>query len=185
VIFAANHSSHFDTAVLYAALPRRWRRRLAPAMSQDFFRPLFERRRFSREEFGKAAGQFALACGLFNAYPLPQKMGGARRALRFTGELIDRGYCPLVFPEGERTPSGEMLAFKSGIGLMARRLGVPVVPVHLEGVYEVYSMHHEWPKPGRVTVRFGRALRFEEAGDYLEAAAAVEQAVRGLPRQQS
>jgi long-chain acyl-CoA synthetase len=180
VIFAANHSSHFDTAVLYAALPRRWRRRVAPAMSQDFFRPLFERHRFSREEFGKAAGQFALACGLFNAYPLPQKMGGARRALRYTGELIDRGYCPLVFPEGERTPTGRLLPFKSGIGLMARRLSVPIVPVHLEGVYEVYSMHHEWPNPGRVTVRFGSALRFDASGGYEAAAGVVEQAVREL-----
>jgi long-chain acyl-CoA synthetase len=180
VIFAANHSSHFDTAVLYAALPLRWRRRMTPAMSQDFFRPLFERHRFPPEEFGKAAGQFALACGLFNAYPLPQKMGGARRALRYTGELIDRGYCPLVFPEGERTPSGRILPFKSGIGLMARRLGVPIVPVHLAGVYEVYSMHHEWPAPGRVVVSFGRPLRFEARGDYLEAARVVEAAVRAL-----
>jgi 1-acyl-sn-glycerol-3-phosphate acyltransferase len=180
VIIAANHSSHFDTAVLYAALPLRWRRRMTPAMSQDFFRPLFERHRFPPEEFGKAAGQFALACGLFNAYPLPQKMGGARRALRYTGELIDRGYCPLVFPEGERTPSGRMLPFKSGIGLMARRLGVPIVPVYLEGVYEVYSMHHEWPAPGRVVVSFGRPLRFEASGDYLEAARVVEAAVRAL-----
>ncbi|MEX2302089.1 MAG: AMP-binding protein [Bryobacterales bacterium] len=180
VIFAANHSSHFDTAVLYAALPRRWRRRVTPAMSQDFFRPLFERHRFPPEEFGKAAGQFALACGLFNAYPLPQKMGGARRALRYTGELIDRGYCPLVFPEGERTPTGRMLPFKSGIGLMARRLGVPIVPVYLAGVYEVYSMHHEWPAPGRVVVSFGRPLRFEANGDYLEAARVVEAAVRAL-----
>jgi 1-acyl-sn-glycerol-3-phosphate acyltransferase len=128
----------------------------------------------------QAGGQFLLACGLFNAYPLPQKMGGARRALRYTGELIDRGYCPLVFPEGERSPTGQMLPFKSGIGMMARRLSVPVVPIHLQGVYEVYSIHHEWPKPGRVTARIGRPQRFDAAGDYIEAAQAVEQAVREL-----
>jgi long-chain acyl-CoA synthetase len=180
VIFAANHTSHFDTAVIYGALPRRWRRRLAPAMSQDFFRPLFERRRYPREQVWQAAGQFLLACGLFNAYPLPQKMGGARRALRYTGELVDRGYCPLVFPEGERSATGRMLPFKSGIGLIARRLSVPVVPVHLEGVYEVYSVHHEWPTPGRVTVRFGGALHFDAAGDFLEAARVVERAVAAL-----
>jgi long-chain acyl-CoA synthetase len=180
VIFAANHTSHFDTAVIACALPRRWRRRLAPAMSQDFFRPLFEQRRFSPEQFWSSAGQFLLACGLFNAYPLPQKMGGARRALRYTGELVGRGYCPLVFPEGERSTTGRMMPFKSGIGLMARRLSVPVVPVHLQGLYDVYSVHHEWPKPGRVTVRFGSPLRFATGGDYLEAAQAVEHALRSL-----
>ena len=180
VIFVANHTSHFDTAVIYCALARPWRRRLAPAMSQDFFRPLFEPQRFPRELFWKATGQFLLACGLFNAYPLPQKMGGTRRALRYTGELIDRGYCPLVFPEGERSSGGGMLPFKSGIGLMARRLGVPVVPIHLQGVYEIYSMHHEWPQPGRVTVRVGPALRFAPSGDYLQAARVAEQAVLDL-----
>jgi 1-acyl-sn-glycerol-3-phosphate acyltransferase len=149
-------------------------------MSQDFFRPLFQRRHVSGEEFWTSAGQFVLASGLFNAYPLPQKMGGARRALRYTGELIDRGYCPLVFPEGERSETGHILPFKSGIGLMARRLSVPVVPVYLQGVYQVYSVHHEWPSPGRVTVHFGKPLLFDAGGEYGEAAQAVERAVREM-----
>src|SRR5579885_2123976 len=41
VIFAANHQSHFDTPVLFAALPRRWRRRLAPLMLKDYFHAHF------------------------------------------------------------------------------------------------------------------------------------------------
>ncbi len=180
VIFVANHVSHFDTPVIYCALPWRLRYRLAPAMSQDFFRAYFEPRRFSAEQRLKAAGQYYLACSLFNAYPLPQRMGGTRRALQYTGELIDRGYCPLVFPEGERSPTGEMLPFKTGIGLMAQRLRVAVVPIYVQGMYEVYSVHQEWPQPGRVRVTFGRPMEFDPREDYEAVTSAIEQAVREL-----
>ena len=180
VIFASNHNSHFDTLAIYAALPRRWRHRLAPAMSQDFFRAYFEQAGFAWRQVLNNAGQYYLACGLFNAYPLPQQMSGARRALKYTGELMDSGYCPLVFPEGERSPSGRMQPFKTGIGMMALRLGAPVVPVYLEGLYEVYSVHHDWPQPNRVRVRIGKPLRFSQEHDYETVARSVENAIRGM-----
>ena len=180
VIFAANHNSHFDTLAIYAALPWRWRHRLAPAMSQDFFRAYFEQRGFGWRHVLKNAGEYLLACGLFNAYPLPQQMTGTRRALQYTGELVDSGYCPLVFPEGERSPSGRMQPFKIGIGMMALRLGVPVVPVYLEGLYEVYSVDHEWPEPNRVRVRIGRPLRFTHERDYQVVARSVESTIRNM-----
>ena len=182
VIFAANHNSHFDTLAIYAALPWRWRHRLAPAMSQDFFRAYFEQRGFGWRHVLKNAGEYFLACGLFNAYPLPQQMTGTRRALKYTGELVDSGYCPLVFPEGERSPSGRMQPFKTGIGMMALRLGVPVVPVYLEGLYEVYSVDHEWPEPNRVRVRIGKPLRFTHERDYEIVARSVESAIRRMAR---
>ncbi len=180
VIFASNHNSHFDTLAIYAALPRRWRHRLAPAMSQDFFRAYFEQAGFAWRQVLNNAGQYYLACGLFNAYPLPQQMAGARRALKYTGELVDSGYCPLVFPEGERSPSGRIQPFKTGIGMMALRLGAAVVPVYLEGLYEVYSVHHEWPQPNRVRVRIGKPLRFSQEHDYETVARSVENAIRGM-----
>ena len=180
VIFAANHNSHFDTLAVYAALPRRWRHRLAPAMSQDFFRAYFEQAGFPWRQVLKNAGQYYLSCGLFNAYPLPQRMAGARRALKYTGELVDSGCCPLVFPEGERSPSGRMQSFKTGIGMMALKLSVPVVPVYLEGLYEVYSVHHDWPEPNRVRVRIGKPLRFSHERDYEMVARSVENAIRSM-----
>ena len=180
LIFACNHLSHFDTACISAALPRRWRRRLAPAMSQDYFRAYFEPRNEPWQERWKVAAQFYLACGLFNAYPLPQKMGGTRRALKYTGELIDAGFCPLVYPEGERSLTGQMQPFKTGIGLMALRLNVSVVPVRVSGTYEIQSVHDEWPRPGQATVRFGQPVRLEQGQTYEEAAHRIENAVRAL-----
>ena len=180
LIFASNHLSHFDTACIAAALPRRWRRRLAPAMSQDYFRAYFEPRGEPWQDRWRVAAQFYLACGLFNAYPLPQKMGGTRRALKYTGELIDAGFCPLVYPEGERSLTGEIQPFKTGIGLMALRLNVSIVPVRISGTYEIQSVHDEWPEPGQATVRFGHPLSLGQSQTYDEAARCVESAVRAL-----
>ena len=180
VLFAANHQSHLDTPAIFTALPRQWRHRIAPAMSQDYFRAWFTPHGFSPAERLRAMFQYYMAAGLFDAYPLPQRMAGVRRALKYTGELIDQRYCPLVFPEGKRTPDGRLQPFKTGIGLMAVRLGVPVVPVHLSGLFEIYSIHHDWPEPGKVKVTVGAPLRFNQEQDEQSATRAIEQAIAAM-----
>jgi 1-acyl-sn-glycerol-3-phosphate acyltransferase len=157
-------------------------------MSQDYFRRYFQSANVPFVQRLKLAAQYYMACGLFNAYPLPQQMAGTRRALKYTGELIDGGWCPLVYPEGERTPTGAMQDFKAGIGLMAVRLGVPIVPIYIRGMYEVYSEHDDWPRQGNVVVRFGGPLDLQGDPDghshgemnYSQAAARIERAVRAL-----
>ena len=180
VIFAANHTSHLDTPAILTALPRRWRTRLTPAMSKDHFRPFFEPEQFSNRKVLFTALTYVLACSLYNTYPLPQQMAGANRALRYTGELINRGFCPLVFPEGNRTRDGAMLPFRPGIGMMAVRLRVPVVPVRIKGLYEIYSIHDSWPRRGPVEVSFGRAMTFSEGMRYEEVAEVLAAEVRKL-----
>jgi long-chain acyl-CoA synthetase len=107
-------------------------------------------------------------------------MTGARRALKHTADLVNGGYCPLVFPEGKRTPDGSMLPFRPGIGMMAVQLRIPVVPCRIRGLFEIYSIHDSWPRRGPVEVHFGRPMTFPEGTRYEEAAQQVEKAVRGL-----
>ena len=98
VIFAANHASHLDTVALAAALPAEWRGKLAPAVRQQHFFPSG-----GSPGMGRRVGMRALyylCCGLFNAYPLSQDLGQVRDSLRYTGELVEAGFCPLVYPEG-------------------------------------------------------------------------------------
>ncbi len=180
VLFAASHASDLDTPAIFAALPRRWRSRLAPAMSQDYFRAWLEPRGFPLAQRLRVMWIYYMACSLFNAYPLPQRMSGVRRALKYTGELIDHGYCPLVYPEGRRTLNGNLQIFHPGIGVMALRLRVPVVPVYLQGMFEVYSVHDEWPRSGPVRVRFGPPLHLDQQPDEEAATRVIEQAVRRL-----
>ncbi len=155
VIFAANHQSHLDTPVIMAALPPTWRYRLAPAMAKEFFKAHFFPAQFSRREWLTNSLNYYLSSFFFNAFPLPQREAGARQTLRYVGELLGRGFSVLIFPEGRRTQAGEINPFRPGIGMMAAKLEVAVVPVRLVGVDRV--LHPTWrmAHPGRVTVKFG------------------------------
>lgn len=159
-IFAANHCSHFDTAAVYMALPKRRRHRIAPAMSQEFFRSVFDPRGAGLRLRAEEMAQYLAALGLFNAFPLPQKMSGVRRALRYAGELADDGYDILIYPEGTRSSDGAITRYLPGVGLLAQELALPIVPVRLDGLFRVYSQFDEQPRRGPVSVAFGRPLRF-------------------------
>jgi 1-acyl-sn-glycerol-3-phosphate acyltransferase len=73
-----------------------------------------------------------------------------------------------------------MQSFMAGVGLLAIRLRVPVIPVHLDGLFEVLSAHDRWPKPGAIRIRFGEPLSFAEDDDYRSATARIEEAVVNL-----
>jgi long-chain acyl-CoA synthetase len=179
VIFAANHQSHFDTPVILAALPRRLRYTVAPAMAKEFFRAHFFPEDHTRREWFTNSLNYYLSAFFFNAFPLPQREAGARQTMRYVGELLSQGTSVLLFPEGRRTDSGEIGPFRPGIGMMAARLHAPVVPVRLEGVDRV--LHHSWrmARPSRVTVTFGAPLTLE-GDDYAALAHRVEYAVKSL-----
>jgi 1-acyl-sn-glycerol-3-phosphate acyltransferase len=149
-------------------------------MMKDHFRAYFEPGGRSAKEIISAALSYFLACLLYNAYPLPQQMSGTRRALAYTGDLIDRGYCPIVFPEGRRTEHGALQPFRPGIGMMAVRLRVPIVPIRISGLYEIYSVHDTWPRRGPIRVSIGRPLTFASDIDYETAARHVEEVLKDL-----
>ena len=56
---------------------------------------------------------------------------------------MDRGYHVLVFPEGRLTEDGELQPFRRGIGLLAAGLNAPVVPVKLDGLFELRQRRQE------------------------------------------
>ena len=179
VIFAANHQSHMDVPVIFAALPSRWRRKVAPAMAKEFFNPYFQPQPDARKKWFIKGLEYHLSAAAFNAFPLPQREAGARQTLRYAGDLISQGYSILIFPEGKRTERGEIAPFRPGVGMMASRLGVPVVPVRLEGVDRVLHQSWKMAKPGPVTVTFGAQMHL--SGDnYKDLADRVEEAVRRL-----
>jgi long-chain acyl-CoA synthetase len=179
VIFAANHQSHMDTPVILAALPGRIRYRVATAMAKEFFKPHFFPDQYSRISWFTNSLNYWLAALFFNAFPLPQREAGARQTLRYVGDLLAHAYSVLIFPEGKRSDTGEIGRFLPGIGMMASRLDVPVIPVRIVGLDNV--LHHTWrmARPGRVRVIFGAPMRL--TGDnYAALARQVEDAVRAL-----
>lgn len=179
VVFAANHQSHFDGPVILAALPGYLRKTIAPAMSKEFFKAHFFPEGFTRRQVFIKRLNYYLSTFFFNAFPLPQREAGARQTLRYIGEVIGDGYSVLIFPEGVRSQTGEMTRFQGGIGMIASRLDVPVVPVRLDGVHEILHTRWKMAKPGRVSVKFGAPMRLN-GDDYAALAKQVEDAVRKL-----
>ncbi|MCC7418431.1 MAG: AMP-binding protein [Acidobacteria bacterium] len=179
VIFAANHQSHMDGPMIMAALPARWRYRLAPAMAKEFFKAHFFPGQHTWRQWLTSSLNYYLAALFFNAFPLPQREAGARQTLRYIGEVFEDGFSVLIFPEGRRTETGEIDRFRPGIGMIASRLEVPVVPVRIEGLDKVLRPGWRMARPGPARIAFGAPLRLS-GDDYDALARQVEQAVRGL-----
>ena len=179
VIFASNHLSHMDAPVILAALPPRLRYRVAPAMAKEVFKA-----HFFPEQHGRLARftnslNYYLAALFFNAFPLPQREAGARQTLRYIGDVLEDGFSVLIFPEGERSESGAIRPFRPGIGMIASRLAVPVVPVRIQGLEHVLRVGWGMARPGRVRVAFGSPIQLT-GDDYHALAGQVEKAVRQL-----
>src|SRR3990172_2613494 len=179
VIFAANHRSHIDTAVIFSALPPRFRYNLAPAMSKDFFKAHFFPKEHKWWQWFTKSLQYYLVTLFFNAFPLPRREAGARQALRYIGEMVDDGFSILIFPEGGRSDSDEIKPFQPGVALIASRLKLPVVPVLLEGTERMLPRNWKMARPGRIRVVFGPPLRLE-GDDYQSLTKNVEEAIRQL-----
>jgi long-chain acyl-CoA synthetase len=179
VVFAANHQSHMDTPVVMAALPAGWRYRLATAMAKEFFAAHFFPERYRRTEWLTNSLNYYLAALFFNAFPLPQREAGARQTLRYIGDVLEDGFSVLIFPEGKRSENGQIDRFRPGIGMIASRLAVPVVPVRIDGLDRVLAPSWRMASPGRVRVAFGAPMRLT-GEDYQALARRVEEAVRAL-----
>ncbi|MDP2390913.1 MAG: 1-acyl-sn-glycerol-3-phosphate acyltransferase, partial [Acidobacteriota bacterium] len=180
VVFAVNHQSHLDVPVVLSVLPGAWRARIAPAMAKEFFAAHFHPAQYRWRQVLTNRGNYYLAALFFNSFPLPQREAGARETLRYIGEVTGAGYSVLIFPEGVRSESGNIKPFRGGVGMIASRLGLPVVPVRLDGVDRVLPTGRKMARPGPVSVTFGAPLRLS-GNDYGALARQVEQAVRDLP----
>ena len=179
VLFASNHQSHMDVPVILAALPGRWRAHVAPAMLKEFFTAHFHPADHTWRQWFTNSLNYYLACFFFNAFPIPQREAGARHTLRYMGELTSDGWSILIFPEGVRGATGDIKPFRGGVGMIASRLEVPVIPVRLDGLDRVLHPSSYMVKPGKVRVAFGAPLRLR-GEDYAALARQVEEKVRSL-----
>jgi len=181
VLFISNHvTRRADVGLILAALPLRFRHRLATAMVgetlQNMRRP--PRDWFLAKRWAYQLGYW-LVTGLFNVFPLPRH-SGFRESFRFAGESVDRGYSVLVFPEGEVTNDGTMAPFQSGIGLLCENLRIPIVPMRLDGVWQMKRERRRLAHFGEIMVRIGAPATFPPGTPPGEIARRLESLVRAL-----
>jgi long-chain acyl-CoA synthetase len=178
-LFVANHHSYFDTALLRSTLPFAVRGRLAPAMTTRYHRVWFGEAPGTRGRYLLEGLQASLTEFFFHAFPLPET-AGFRRSLVYAGELMDAGFSILIFPEGRHVPEGTMERFRGGIGVFARDLRAPVVPVHVTGTHEVLADERYWPMFHPTRIVYGPPLTFPADADPTAVTEKLEAAVRKL-----
>lgn len=139
MLLCANHTSHLDAPAILAALPLDTALRASTAAAQDVF--------------GQHSLKNAVSRVMTNSLPIERgaDFAGGLRAL----EQVLRERRPLVlFPEGRRSPDGQLLHFKHGAAMLAIRTGAPIVPIRLDGLHECLARGKHLPLPGPVHVRF-------------------------------
>jgi 1-acyl-sn-glycerol-3-phosphate acyltransferase len=121
-----------------------------------------------------------------------QREGMGASGMKETLRRLRAGGIVTLFPEGTRSPDGELGPLKHGIAVLVQRAGVPVVPVGLAGTFEIWPRSRRFPLPHPVRIHYGRPIFPDElAGLETEAITSLirdrllacrMEAVRGLRR---
>lgn len=117
---------------------------------------------------------------------IPVRAGTDARGIRRALRVLRDGRLVGVFPEGTRSPDGQVGDAQPGVALLAALSGVPVVPVFIAGARESMGVGSGFPRPARIHVRFGPALAFPQGRSARdrqalgEFARRVAQAIRDL-----
>jgi len=165
VLVICNHIGDVDPGFVLTALPARLRHKLAIATggeALEILRTPPNMRGFVGRAYDRV--KWALGVSLLNLFPLPRE-AGFRESFAYAGESVDRGYSVLVFPEGRHTTDGKLLPFRAGIGLLANNLQIPIVPMRIDGLFEVKQAGRKFTRPGQIKVTIGAPVQFESGSD--------------------
>jgi len=137
-ILAPNHASFLDPPLLGAA----WPEEVHFLARATLFRRKAWRQLLSR----------------LNAHPIygtPQDI----ESFRLLCGLLAEGKKVVIFPEGVRSPTGELQPMKLGMAMLALRMQCPIIPVYIHGTFEAWPKHQWWPRLGSsVTCVFGKPI---------------------------
>ena len=165
-IIAPNHVSWYDVLVLAAYIPKRYRFIAKKELKQVPF-------------FGRAWQAIGhIAIDRSDTQSAIESLDRAARLVR------EDNSCIIIFPEGTRSSSDEMLPFKKGAFVLALHTGLEIVPTGVQGTRAIMPKHSWRVSPGRIIVRFGRPLTTvaHGEGDRDELMARVRSEIEALRR---
>jgi len=140
-LLAANHTSYLDPFAIVATAPPPVFARLHYMGWQAYFRNLFT--------------SWVARVG----HVIPMGMEASLvPALQAAALVLRQGRGLLVFPEGQRSVDGTLKPFRPGIGILACELGVPVIPIWIEGTFRAWPVGAWWPRPNPVSLAVGRPV---------------------------
>jgi 1-acyl-sn-glycerol-3-phosphate acyltransferase len=167
-IYFANHQSHFDWVLIWAALPKDLRARTRPIAAKDYWTSSPFKHWLTRE--------------VFNAVYVARTRTDDQDPLEPLTEALSHGDSLVIFPEGTRSNKGDPQPFKSGLYNLAQQFPqVQLIPAWIDNVQRVMPKGEVVPVPILCTVTFGAPLALgveEDKRDFLERARAAVLALR-------
>jgi 1-acyl-sn-glycerol-3-phosphate acyltransferase len=157
LIVLSSHQSHLDPLLLGLACDRR----LSSLARSSLY----------------AFKPFGAVITALDAIPIDRE-ASALVAMKTVIRRLEEGAAVIIFPEGTRTATGRLGELKSGFALIAKRAGVPIVPVAIVGAWECWPKTRIFPRPGRIRLEFGRVIRPEEIAALDDRALVAECAAR-------
>ena len=159
-VYFANHSSHLDFVVLWAALPGPVRRLTRPIAARDYWEPSRIRRYFAVHVFNAGLVTRGLEGASSDRAAV---VAAATRSVEEAAVALGDRYSLILFPEGTRGAGREVGPFKSGLYYLARmRPDVELVPAYLENLNRILPKGEVLPVPFMGSVSFGAPIALGE-----------------------
>ena len=156
-IVSSNHSSHLDMGLLKFALGDAVAEQTVAVAAADYWFDTKYKRAYMNN---------------FTSLVPIERSGSLRQSLRHVTQILREGYNCLIFPEGTRSLTGEMAAFKPVIGYLALNNKVGILPIYLWGTFEAFPKGTTVPKVNKIKskigARVGRFLEYEELAEMVE-----------------
>jgi 1-acyl-sn-glycerol-3-phosphate acyltransferase len=163
-VMVSNHGSHLDALVLGAAFPVRARDTVFPLAAGDVF--------FS------SSIRAICAAKMLNALPMWRKRCGAHALADLRHRLLEEPCSFILFPEGGRSRDGQLMTFKSGIGMLVAETNVPVIPCYIDGAFQALRPGSFVPARIPIHLQIGSPMRFFEVPNEREGWSAIAHCVR-------
>lgn len=169
-IYAVNHTSYLDPMIA--------------GVASDRVVYYMARKSLYRHKY------FGALLRRVNTVPLDRDSADLK-ALRQMMKLLKEGNLVLMFPEGTRSLDGNFLPARPGVGLMALRMKVPVIPAYVKGSHDSLPKHAKFPRFVKVGIIIGEPIYFDkwltkktfEKSDYQEVADLVMDKIKELSKQ--
>ena len=142
-VFACNHQSFFDILIVLACLDK-------------------PHAILSKASIGKVPFIRLWMREIHCVFVDRDDMKAGIEAIKKMTDVVNNGYSAVIFPEGTRSKTGEVGEFKGGAFKIAQKTGAPVVPVAIDGTYNLFEKNNHWIKAGNVKVRILPAVETKD-----------------------